>query len=74
MKEGKFEIEKWSTRDKGKSWKITAITAKSRFNNVRPFVVEKSSKGDSVTVLWMNVQKYIHWTDFRTSIKMDVKK
>jgi len=73
MKDGTFEIEKWTTPDKGKSWKTTSITANSKFDNVRPFVVQHTT-GDSVILLWMNVQKYIHWTDYRSSIKMNIEK
>jgi hypothetical protein len=71
MSDGKFEIEKWSTADKGNTWKIRAITANSKFDNVRPFVAQNNTKEDSVTLLWMRVQKYVHWTDYRTSLKIN---
>jgi hypothetical protein len=71
MREGNFEIEKWSTADKGKSWRSIPVTSGSRFDNVRPFVVRNEDKHDSATLLWMNIQKYVHWTDYRASIKVN---
>ena len=35
---GKFEIEKWTTPDKGQHG-VTDITTNSKFDNVRPFVI-----------------------------------
>ena len=68
---GTFEIEKWSTRDGGKSWSIHPITTKSARDNVRPFVVRGHSEGGP-SVMWMSVRKYRHYTDYATAIKMDV--
>lgn len=69
---GVFEIERWATDDKGKSWKVAEITRNSRFDNVRPFVI-RDHPDDSLRVLWMNVQKYVHYTDYRAGIRMSVR-
>lgn len=70
---GVFEIEKWSTDDKGKNWKMTDVTSNSQYDNVRPFVI-RNHPDDSPAVLWMNIQKYRHYTDYRSGIKMSVRK
>ncbi|KPK76767.1 MAG: hypothetical protein AMJ79_05535 [Phycisphaerae bacterium SM23_30] len=69
---GAFEIEKWITSDFGASWKTISITAGSRYHNIRPFVV-RNHAANGPKVLWMNISgKYINYTDFNTSIKMDI--
>jgi hypothetical protein len=73
MKNKKFEIEKWSTLNKGQDWIVEEITNESENNNVRPFVIRNYSGKDSLKVLWMNVTKYTHYTDYQTSIKMNIK-
>ncbi|HEX6893315.1 MAG TPA: BNR-4 repeat-containing protein [Chryseolinea sp.] len=72
MKNGKFEIEKWTTSDKGKNWNVTEITKDSMYDNVRPFVIRNHATGASPSVLWLSVKKYIHYTDYETAVKMDV--
>lgn len=69
---GIFEIERWSTNDKGLHWNVTDVTKNSRYYNVRPFVIRNNS-GESPGVLWMNIQKYIHYTDYKGEIKMSVR-
>ena len=68
---GVFEIERWTTKDKGKNWDVTAITKNSARDNVRPFVV-RNHPDDDLKVLWMNLERYIHYTDYRGGIKMSV--
>lgn len=74
LKNKKFEIEKWETPNKGIDWSVEAITDNSENNNVRPFVIRNYSANDSLKVLWMNAEKYIHWTDYKSSIKMNIRK
>jgi hypothetical protein len=74
MKNGKFEIEKWTTSDKGKHWDVSDITINSKFDNVRPFVIRNHPIDDSPEVLWLNVKKYIHYTDYETAVRMDVRR
>lgn len=71
-KNGVYEIERWKTNDKGKSWKVTEITSRSKFDNVRPFVI-RNHADDSLKVLWMNLQKYVHYTDYQGKIKMSLR-
>lgn len=71
-KNGVFEIERWSTNDRGKHWQVEAITENSSNDNVRPFVIRHHAH-DSVRLLWMNVVKYFHYTDYRGAIKMSVR-
>jgi len=67
-----FEIEKWSTSDKGKNWKTESLTQNSLKDNVRPFVVRNYSV-NGTKVLWMNViDHYIHYTKYLTAIKSDI--
>jgi len=73
LKGNKFEIEKWKTPNKGKDWQVEVITDNSENNNVRPFVVRNYSGKDSLSVLWMNAEKYIYWTDYQSSIKMNIR-
>src|SRR5687768_14423591 len=73
LKNKKFEIEKWTTVNKGKDWTTEEVTKYSEYNNVRPFVIRNYSRPDSLRVLWMNVKKYIHYTDYQTSIKMNIQ-
>ena len=73
LKNKKFEIEKWTTHNYGKDWKVEAITRNSENDNVRPFVIRNYSAQDSLRVLWMNVEKYNHYTDFQTAVKVNVQ-
>lgn len=68
---GVRELEKWTTTDGGKTWKSEAITANSKHDNIRPYVVRNHAP-DGPTVLWQNISgRYVHYTDYRCSIKMD---
>ena len=72
QKSGKFEIEKWTTPDKGKRWTVKDVTTNSANDNVRPFVIRNHLTDGSPNLLWMNVKKYIHYTDYETAIKVDI--
>lgn len=69
--EGIFEIEKWSKDEKSDSWKSEALTQGSTLNNVRPFVIRNHDK-EKPHVLWMVNEKYVHYTDYKSQIKMDI--
>ena len=69
---GVFEIERHETNDDGQTWTVEAITQNSKFDNVRPYV-PRDGDGSQEVVLWMENQKYIHYTDFQTSIKYYVR-
>jgi hypothetical protein len=66
---GRFEIEKRKTKDQGKTWQTTAITSNSAYDQVRPYVPRDRPKKSDPIVLWMENKRYVHWTDYDTSIK-----
>jgi hypothetical protein len=66
-----FEIEKWMNVD-DKNWKVTPITAHSAEDNVRPFCIRNTPENIPLKVLWMENRNYIHWTNYLSSIKMDI--
>lgn len=72
-KNGTFEIEKWTTHNEGNDWKIEEVTKNSESDNVRPFVIRNYSGSDSLRVLWLNVKRYIHYTDYHTAVKMNIR-
>lgn len=72
--DGRFEIEKYETSDRGKTWKITPITSHSAYDQVRPYVPRNGSTNAKTVVLWMENKKYIHYTDFDCSIKYYIGK
>lgn len=67
--DGVFEIEKWVTKNHGKRWKSTPITSDSQYDNVRPYVPRNMKVGDKTLVLWMENEKYLHYTEYDTNIK-----
>lgn len=70
---GVFEIERWKTENKGESWETEAITKNSKYDNVRPYIPRGLLNESSEIVLWMENQKYIHYTDYKTSIKYSIR-
>ncbi|AUP78699.1 hypothetical protein C1H87_08260 [Flavivirga eckloniae] len=79
-----FEIEKWVTKNDGKSWKVDFITKGSEKDNVRPFAVRGAKKDNPLQVLWMQNTSYqfyshqswtkIPWEDrYHSSIKMGLQ-
>jgi len=72
--EGVFEIERWETDDFGKNWDQTSITKNSTLDNVRPYVPRGLANSEDEVVLWMENERYIHYTDYRSAIKIAVLK
>jgi len=68
MVDGVFEISKGVSSDLGASWEITPITQESKYDNVRPYVPRYREKGDHNLVFWMQNERYIHYTDYRSRI------
>ena len=68
-----FEIFKAETIDIGKNWIESSITSNSKKDNVRPFAIRGADNNAKSQILWMFNESYIHYTDFNTKIKMDVK-
>lgn len=53
-----FEIEKWTTQNRGRSWNVEFITQGSEKDNVRPFAVRNAGEGNPLQVLWMQNTRY----------------
>jgi hypothetical protein len=70
---GTFEIAKYITKDKGKNWEVTAVTKDSKYDNVRPYVPRNMSKNNKTVVFWMENEKYIHYTDYKSNIKYTIE-
>ena len=70
-RDGIFEIEKWTSRSKGK-WEVEPITKNSVKDNIRPFAVRNARSGNAVQVMWLTNDRYVHYTDFHSSIRMDM--
>ncbi|MEM6685219.1 MAG: BNR-4 repeat-containing protein [Bacteroidota bacterium] len=83
-----FEIEQWTTNNRGKSWKVQQITKNSTKDNVRPFAVRGAQKDNPLQVLWLQNTNYIYYAhdtrgkgipiDFKdryqTAVKFNLKK
>ena len=67
-----FEIERWTTKDGGRSWNPTRITRNSANDNVRPVAVRNAGPEIPLQFLWMNNEEYVHYTDYRSAIKMNM--
>jgi len=69
-----FEIEKWVLDIEKNSWVRTPITQHSSTDQVRPYVVKNTPKEAGTLLLWNSVERYIHYTDYRTGVKLAVMK
>ncbi|MEQ8240337.1 MAG: glycoside hydrolase family 88 protein [Cyclobacteriaceae bacterium] len=80
-----FEIEKWTTKNSGKSWKVEELTKDSKKDNIRPFAVRNAKAGNQLQVMWMQNSIYHHFgikhlkrfgkgfnDRYHTSIKMNI--
>ncbi|MCF8378118.1 MAG: glycoside hydrolase family 88 protein [Bacteroidales bacterium] len=56
-----FEIEKWETKNGGKSWKSEAISHGSSKDNVRPFAVRGATERNPLQVLWQQNSRYLYF-------------
>jgi hypothetical protein len=65
---GVFELERWLTADKGKTWRTWQITSGSAAKNCRP-IVPRNTPGNKIDVVW-NYGTYITWGG---PFSMDVK-
>lgn len=66
---GVFEIENW--RLENNKWLVKPITKNSSNNQVRPYTVKNAK--DQTLLLWNSVDRYIHYTNFRTSLQFIVE-
>lgn len=69
-----FEIFKSESLDSGKTWTETAITSNSDKDNVRPYAIRGAGKDAKNQILWMLNDRYSHYMDFNSQIKMDSSK
>lgn len=68
--EGSYHIEHWRTEDMGKSWHSALVDESDSKLLVRPFVSRSTSSSDwPALLLWMK-GKYVHYTDYQTSLEM----
>lgn len=68
--DGVFEIERWSTKDLGRTWTREPVTSGSKHHNVRPVVIRGHATRQGFRVAWMELSGgYEHYTRFRTSIR-----
>lgn len=66
-----FEIFTAKTEDSGENWTVTPITSNSGKDNVRPYAIRGADEDAEVQVLWMFNDKYAHYKDYDTRIKMN---
>jgi hypothetical protein len=67
--DGVFEIERRETADGGKTWAVMPITRGSKHDQVRPYIPRNMKKGDPTVLLWMENERYVHYTDYQSRIK-----
>lgn len=56
-----FEIEKWTTKNEGKKWKVQLVTNGSGKDNIRPFAVRGAGENNPLQVLWMQNTRYVYF-------------
>ncbi len=64
-----FEIQKWTKNDDD-TWEIEKITTGSENDNVRPYAILGAGPKVDRQVMWMNINDYVHYTDYDASIKI----
>lgn len=67
--EGVFEIERWHRASADAAWVAEPVTTRSRRDNVRPVVLRASAQAGP-TLLWMCNERYVHYTDYHSAIKV----
>jgi hypothetical protein len=64
---GVFEIEEWRLNVNTGEWKTTPITQNSETDQVRPYAVKNT---DKTLLLWNSVERYVHYTDYKTGVML----
>jgi hypothetical protein len=67
MPSGRYEIQRWTTPDKGATWSVEKITNGSADNNVRPIKPVGLRGNGALSALWM-AGSYPSYTTFQTRI------
>jgi len=65
---GVFEIERWRTRTRGRTWTREAVTSRSSQNNVRPVAPLGAHSDGPAPVLWMS-GTYPSYMSFSTGLR-----
>lgn len=65
----RIEIERWTTPDHGATWTRRAVTANSEYDQVRPYVPRGLPQDGPEVVLWMQIRRYTHFTDYDAGIR-----
>jgi hypothetical protein len=68
-----FEIEKWTSAKDGKSWTVEFITKDSAKDNIRPFAIRNAKDGNPLQIIWMSIDKYVHYTNYKTSLLTNIR-
>jgi hypothetical protein len=68
--QGIFEIEKWVFSEEKEDWSVFPITTGSTRDQVRPFAIQGVNSDTPYQVVWMNLENYIHYTDYHSEIEM----
>lgn len=69
----RFEVERWFTSDGGDTWSHVALTGSSKHDSVRPFVVRGTRPEGGPIALFMNVNRYVHYTDYQGTIQAAIE-
>lgn len=69
-----FEIEQWIYLPDQDKWLHYPITKDSKNDQVRPYVVKNTPKDAGTMLLWNNVDRYIHYTNFKTGVSLWIDK
>ena len=64
----RFEIQRWRTGDRGRTWTSVSVTSGSAQSNVRPVVPRGAHSDGPAPVLWMG-GSYPGYTNFATSLR-----
>ena len=70
---GVFEIERWKINPRRAKWKSAPITEESRVDQVRPFIPRHMKESDPTTVIWMENNRYVHYTDYNSVIRYTIE-
>jgi hypothetical protein len=67
---GKFEIEKWTTSDSGRTWSSLAMTSGSAESSARPIlpIPQQGQRPEHRMLFWM-YGSYIHYANYATEIR-----
>jgi hypothetical protein len=65
---GVYEIERWRTPDRGRTWSSVPVTSGSLQNNIRPVAPRGAHADAPAPVIWMS-GSYPGYTSFATSLR-----